>query len=160
MCVRVGISIPDMHISNKNSNTFNYLYPFLSFSVLKFCGRTDIFRKFSFFYWSRIYIHVHTYPDYFSPYDIFLTKVSIPDHVLFDYHLFRPLQNSLNAKTFNNDEAKKSHFVLFFAEKDQKFYERGIMNLPERWQEVIEQNGNILLIKVHAKFYKNAFTFF
>ena len=31
--------------------------------------------------------------------------------------------------------------VQFFAEKGQKFYERGIINLPERWQKVIEQNG-------------------
>ncbi|KHJ78223.1 hypothetical protein OESDEN_22157 [Oesophagostomum dentatum] len=27
------------------------------------------------------------------------------------------------------------------AEKDQKFYERGITKLPERWQKIIEQNG-------------------
>ena len=49
-----------------------------------------------------------------------------------DYHLFRPLQNSLNGKTFNDDEAVKSDLVQFFADKDQKFYERGIMKLPER----------------------------
>ena len=46
-----------------------------------------------------------------------------------DYDLFRSLQNSLNRKTFN-DEAVKSHLVQFFADKDQKFYERGIMKLP------------------------------
>ena len=28
--------------------------------------------------------------------------------------------------------------VQFFADKDQKFYERGIMKLPERWKKVIE----------------------
>ena len=68
----------------------NYFYPFWSFSVQKLLGRTDrqtdgrrdIFRKsFLFFSWSRIYIHVYTYLDYFSnftPYYIFLTKVRIP----------------------------------------------------------------------------------
>ena len=38
-----------------------------------------------------------------------------------DYYLFRSLQNSLNDKTFNDDEAVKSHLVQFFADKDQKF---------------------------------------
>jgi len=46
----------------------------------------------------------------------------------------------------------KSHLVQFFADKDQKLYERGIMKLPERWQKVIGQNGkyynyiNIIII--------------
>ena len=55
-----------------------------------------------------------------------------------DYYLFWSLQNSMNSKTFNDDEAVKSHLLQFFADKDQKFYERGIMKLPERWQKVIE----------------------
>ena len=59
------------------------LYSFLSFSVHNFCartdGRTDIFRKsFLFSCWSRIYIHVYTYLDYFSNFNPLLTKVSIP----------------------------------------------------------------------------------
>ena len=55
-----------------------------------------------------------------------------PDLALLDSYLFRSLQNSLNGKTFNGDEAVKSHLLYFFADKDQKFYERGIPNLPER----------------------------
>ena len=62
-----------------------------------------------------------------------------------DYYLFRSLQNSLNGKTFNDDEAVKSHLIQFFADKDQNFYERGIMKLPERWQKVIEQNGKYII---------------
>ena len=62
-----------------------------------------------------------------------------------DYYLFRSLQNSLNGKTFNDDEAMKSHMVQFFAEKYQTFYERGIMKLPERWQKVIKQNGKYIM---------------
>ena len=58
-----------------------------------------------------------------------------------DYHLFGSLQNSLNGKTFDNDEAIKSHFVQFFAAKGQKFYECWIMNLPNRWQKYIEQKA-------------------
>ena len=42
-------------------------------------GRTDIFWKsFIFSSWSRIYIHVYTYLDYFSNFTPILTKVSIP----------------------------------------------------------------------------------
>ena len=64
-----------------------------------------------------------------------------PDLAPSDYYLFRSLQNSFKGKTFNDDEAVKSHLVQFYADKDQKFYERGIIKLPERWQKVIEQNG-------------------
>ena len=67
------------------------------------------------------------------------------DLVPLDYYSFRSLQNSLNGKSFNGDEAVKSHLVQFFADKDQKFYERGIMKLPERWQKVIEQNGKYII---------------
>ena len=62
-----------------------------------------------------------------------------------DYHLFLSLQKSSNGKTFDNDEAIKSHFVQFIAEKNQKFFERGIMNLPKIWQKVIEQNGKYII---------------
>ena len=68
-----------------------------------------------------------------------------PDLAPSDYHLFRPLQNSLNGKSFNDDEAVKSLLVQFFAEKDQKFYEPGIMKLPKRSQKVIEQNGKYII---------------
>ncbi|KAG9435528.1 Ammar1 transposase [Apis mellifera carnica] len=64
-----------------------------------------------------------------------------PDHAPSDYFLFRSLQNSLNSKNFNNDDDIKSYLIQFFANKNQKFYERGIMMLPERWQKVIDQNG-------------------
>ena len=70
-----------------------------------------------------------------------------PDLAPSDYYLFRSLQNSLNGKTFNDNEAVKSHLVQFFADKDQKFYEHGIMKLPERWQKVIEQNGKYIIFK-------------
>ena len=68
-----------------------------------------------------------------------------PGLALSDYYLLRSLQNSLNGKTSNDDEAVKSHLIQFFADKDQKFYERGIIKLPERWQKVIEQNGKYII---------------
>ena len=59
------------------------------------------------------------------------------DHLI----TFRSLQNSLNDKNFNNNDDIKSYLIQFFANKNHKFYERGIMILPERWQKVIDQNG-------------------
>ena len=62
-----------------------------------------------------------------------------------DYHLFRSLQNHLNGKTFDSNEAVKNELIQFFASKKQTFYESGIMKLTERWQKVIEQNGQYII---------------
>lgn len=62
-----------------------------------------------------------------------------------DYHLFLSLQNSLYGKTFNDDDAVKSLLVQFFGDKEQEFYEHGIMKFSERWQRVIEQNGKYII---------------
>jgi len=67
-----------------------------------------------------------------------------PDLAPSDYHLFRSMQN-LNGKIFNDADDVKSHLIQFFAGKNQKFYEHGIMTLPERWQKVIHKNGQYLI---------------
>ena len=64
-----------------------------------------------------------------------------PDIAPSDFHLFRSLQNSLNGKSFNSLEDCRRHLDQFFAQKDKKFWEDGIMKLPEKWQKVVEQNG-------------------
>ena len=33
----------------------------------------------------------------------------------------------------------------FFAQKDKKFQEDGIMKLPEKWQKVVEQNSEYVV---------------
>ena len=68
-----------------------------------------------------------------------------PDLASSDYHLFRLLQNHLDKKTFDSNEAFKNDLIHFFASKNQTFYERGIMKLTERWQKVIEQNGQYII---------------
>ena len=62
-----------------------------------------------------------------------------PDFAPSDYHLF--LQNHLNGKTFGSNEAVKNELIQFFASKNQTSCESGIMKLTERWQKVIEQDG-------------------
>ena len=62
-----------------------------------------------------------------------------------DFHLFRSLQNSPNRKTFNSLEDCKRHQEQFFAQKDKKFWEDGIMKLPEKWQKVVEKKGEYIV---------------
>ena len=68
-----------------------------------------------------------------------------PDIEPSDFHLFWALQNSLSGKNFNSLEDCKRHLELFFAQKDKKFGEAGIMKLPEKWQKVEEQKGEYVV---------------
>ncbi|EGI58226.1 Histone-lysine N-methyltransferase SETMAR, partial [Acromyrmex echinatior] len=68
-----------------------------------------------------------------------------PDLAPSDYHLFRSLQNSLDGKTLADKKAAENHLKKFFADKPQKFYTDGIMKLPEKWQKVIDNNGQYIL---------------
>jgi len=58
-----------------------------------------------------------------------------------DYHLFRSLQNSLNGVKLSK-EACENHLKPFFDQKPQKFYRDGIMALPQKWHNIVENNGN------------------
>ena len=62
-----------------------------------------------------------------------------------DFHIFQSLQNSLNGKYFNSLEDCRTHLEQFFAQKDKKFWEDGIMKLPERRQKVVGQNSEYML---------------
>ena len=48
-------------------------------------------------------------------------------------------------KKINSLEDCKRHLEQFFAQKDKKFWEDGIIKLPERWQKVAEQNGEYVV---------------
>ena len=62
-----------------------------------------------------------------------------------DYHLFCLLQNHLNEKTFDSNEAVKNELIQFFASKNQTFYESRTMKLAKRWQKAIEQNDQYII---------------
>jgi histone-lysine N-methyltransferase SETMAR len=64
-----------------------------------------------------------------------------PDLAPTDYHLYRSISHYLREKKFDDENDLKMDLANFFAQKSQDFYERGILALPERWQQVIDSNG-------------------
>ena len=77
--------------------------------------------------------------------EVLIHPLHSPDIAPSDFHLFRSLKNSLNGKNFNSLEDCKRHLEQFFAQKDKKFWEDGIMKLPEKWQKVVEQKGEYVV---------------
>ena len=88
-----------------------------------------------------------------------------PDLASSDFHLFRSLQNSLGSiKLTSKDHC--AHYLLwtlpiihFFNQKSQNFYRNGIMVLPIRWQQVIDQNG-IYILYINKKLYLKTYIHF
>ncbi|GFX64511.1 histone-lysine N-methyltransferase SETMAR [Trichonephila clavipes] len=58
---------------------------------------------------------------------------------------FLALQNFLSDKKLGSREDCKNRLLEFFASKDEDFYERRIMKLPLKWQQIIQQNGTYLI---------------
>ena len=89
-----------------------------------------------------------------------------PDISPSDFHLFQSLQNSVNGKNFNSLKTVKNHLEQFFAQKDKKFWEDGIMKLPEKWQKIVEKNDSTTILvtmlfnKVLGKNEKRVFYFY
>ncbi|GFV86177.1 histone-lysine N-methyltransferase SETMAR [Trichonephila clavipes] len=55
-----------------------------------------------------------------------------------DYRLFLALQNFLSDKKLGSREDCENQLLDVFANKDQDFYERGIMKLPLKWQQITQ----------------------
>lgn len=68
-----------------------------------------------------------------------------PDIAPTDYYLFRSLQNYLDQKSFRDSSDIKSAVVTFFDSKPEDFFAKGIDRLPERWRQVIANDGHYLL---------------
>ena len=64
-----------------------------------------------------------------------------PDLAPTDYHLFRSLSHHLREKKFDDENDVKMDIANSFGRKPQDFYERGILSLPERWQQVIDSSS-------------------
>jgi len=67
-----------------------------------------------------------------------------PDLAPSDYHLFRSMQIDLADVRFHNDEEVRKWIDDWIAKKDEEFFRRGIHKLPERWREVIANDGEYI----------------
>ena len=67
------------------------------------------------------------------------------DIVPSDYHFFGSLQNHLNGKKIDPLDALKNVVFSFFESKPRSFYDRGIRMLPERWKQIVENDGEYII---------------
>ena len=64
-----------------------------------------------------------------------------PDLVPSNYHLFRSLRNHLVTKRFDNETDLKSDVEVFFSALSKKFFVDGIVDLPKRWEYIVDNNS-------------------
>lgn len=65
-----------------------------------------------------------------------------PDLAPSDYHLFRSMEHFFREKNYSDLASLRKDVDHFFDMKPVSFYERGIQQLPEKWQMVITSEGN------------------
>ena len=61
-----------------------------------------------------------------------------------DYHLFRSLKHFLRGKPFINYDDLKTAVTNFFASQSLEFWMKGIEDLPNRWEKVINCDGDYI----------------
>ena len=67
-----------------------------------------------------------------------------PDLAPTDFHLFRSLSNAMRRVSFNTDAELRAWLDEFFESKLGDFY-RGIENLVECWEEVVNNKGEYII---------------
>ena len=67
-----------------------------------------------------------------SGWEVLIHPLYSPDMAPSDFHLFQAFQNSVHGKNVNSLEDCKRYLGQCFAQKGKKFWEDGIMKLPER----------------------------
>ncbi|GFV02385.1 mariner Mos1 transposase [Trichonephila clavipes] len=68
-----------------------------------------------------------------------------PDIAPSDYYLFRSPQNYQTEKKFKSFESVSMAVADYFNSKDENFYKIGVYMLPERWQQVVTNNGAYII---------------
>lgn len=68
-----------------------------------------------------------------------------PDLAPTDYHLFRSLASYLSRREFDDEQDLKLGLAEYFRSKDGHFWKRGIYNLVNRWEEVVNNDGNYII---------------
>ncbi|KAG5327264.1 MOS1T transposase, partial [Pseudoatta argentina] len=64
-----------------------------------------------------------------------------PDIAPSDFHLFRSMAHGLADRRFHSYEEAQKWIDSWIASKDMSFFRRGIHVLPERWEKVVESDG-------------------
>ncbi|UYV66440.1 hypothetical protein LAZ67_4001681 [Cordylochernes scorpioides] len=62
-----------------------------------------------------------------------------------DYHLFRSMSNHMRGTTFDDEEDLKTWLNNFFDTRPGDFWRNGINKLVERWEEVVNNNGEYII---------------
>lgn len=68
-----------------------------------------------------------------------------PDLSPSDYHLFRALANDFKEKQFDDYDDIKLGLETFFNHLPKEFFARGIADLAQRWETVIDNNGDYII---------------
>ena len=77
--------------------------------------------------------------------EVLIYQLYSPDIAPTDLYLLWSLQNSLNGENFNVLKDCKRHLEQLLAQKDKMFWEDGIMKWREKWQKIVEQNGEYVV---------------
>ncbi|CAO4360666.1 unnamed protein product [Caenorhabditis nigoni] len=64
-----------------------------------------------------------------------------PDLAPSDYHLFSDMQRSLEGTDFKTRDEVEKWMTTYFASKPAEFWRAGIQSLQNRWQTVIDKDG-------------------
>ena len=67
-----------------------------------------------------------------------------PDKSPSDYYLFQNLQHNLDGTTFKTKNETIEAVKDYFDSREPDFFKKGIYKLPERWQKIVEKNGDYL----------------
>ena len=62
-----------------------------------------------------------------------------------DYYFFCSLSNHMRGVTFDNEEDFKNWLNKFFDTRPRNFWRNGIDKLVERWEEVVNSNGEYII---------------
>jgi [histone H3]-lysine36 N-dimethyltransferase SETMAR len=68
-----------------------------------------------------------------------------PDLAPSDYYLFLLLSNTLKGVTFDDDQDMEKWLGDWFKSKDDAFYRKGIEKMPEKWEAVVNNDGDYFI---------------
>lgn len=65
-----------------------------------------------------------------------------PDIAPSDFYLFSPMKSALKGKNFDSAAEIQDTLNGWFASKSRVFFQKAFLELPNRWQKVIDSNGD------------------